>query len=66
MQREAYIVKQIEVIERELQELKRFVAGGKQEMGSLRGIWKGVDITDEEIEEAKRSLFKGIEFDESG
>ena len=28
-----------------------------------RGIWKGVDITDEEIEEAKRSLFKGIRLD---
>ena len=31
---------------------------------SLRGLWKGSDISDEMINEAKRSLFKGIELDE--
>lgn len=30
----------------------------KGKVVSLRGLWEGVDFSDEEIEEAKRSLFK--------
>ena len=31
---------------------------------NLEGIWEGVDISDEEIEEAKRSLFKSAYSDD--
>ena len=64
MTREAYIAKRIEMIERELEDLRKTMLGGGGKVSDLRGIWKGVDITDEEIEEAKRSLFKGVELDE--
>ena len=61
MSREDYVVKRIEMIEADLEELKRFISGGNGESISLRSIWAGVDIQDEEIEEAKWSLFKGFE-----
>jgi hypothetical protein len=61
-----YIVMRIEEIQKELDELKNLVAKGKGEIISLQGIWEGANITDEDIEEAKRSLVrKGIEFDQS-
>jgi hypothetical protein len=52
--RDDYIVKRIEMIQYELEQLKKLFV--KREPKSLRGIWKGANITDEEIEEAKRSL----------
>lgn len=64
MSRDEYIVRRIEMIQEELEELKRFISG-KGEIVSLRGLWAGADITDEEIEEAKRSLFKVVELDDS-
>jgi hypothetical protein len=61
-----YIVMRIEEIQKELDELKNLVAKGKGEIISLQGIWEGANITNEDIEEAKRSLVrKGIEFDQS-
>ncbi len=57
MDREAYIIKRIEMIQEELEELKKLLSAEKRENVSLAGIWEGIDITDEEIEEAKRSLF---------
>lgn len=65
MNKEEYVIKRIEMIQEELDQLKRFVAGGKGKMVSLRGMWEGADISDEDIEEAKRSLFKGTKFDGS-
>ena len=64
MTREAYMAKRIEMIERELEDLRKTMLSGGGRVADLRGIWKGADITDEEIEEAKRSLFKGAELDE--
>ncbi len=66
MSREALIFRRIENIERELAELKRLLSNEKRENFNLRGIWKGADISDEEIEQAKRSLFSGIDKYESG
>ena len=65
MGREEYIVKRIEMIQGELEDLKTFISGNKENVTSLRGIWKGVNIPDKQIEEAKRSLSKGIEVDDS-
>ena len=56
--RENYIVRRIEMIEEDLEQLKRFVSGGQEKTISLRGIWEGAGISDEDIEEAKRSLFR--------
>ncbi len=56
------ILAKIERIEGELQEVKRMVAEDGRENVNLEGIWEGVDISDEEIEDAKRSLFKGVYF----
>ena len=59
MTTEAYVLKRIEMMEQELERLKKaFLKKGKGEVISLRGIWEGVDVSDAEIEEAKRSLFK--------
>ena len=37
------------------------VAEDGREKVNLEGIWEGVDISDEEIEEAKQSLSSGID-----
>ena len=66
MSRDAYIIKRLENIESELRQLRRYIFGGERKTISLQGVWEGVDISDEEIEEAKRSLAKGIEKYESG
>jgi hypothetical protein len=65
MTREAYIALRIEMIEKELEELKPFVAGGHGNVSKLRGIGLGAEITDEEIDAAKQSLFKGIDLVDS-
>jgi hypothetical protein len=52
-------------IEKELSELRRALVklhGGemaKKNPGSLRGIWKGTVITEEDFSAAKASLFHG-------
>ena len=54
------VIKRLEVIEAELAQLRRLLAARptSEPPVTLEGIWKGADITDEDIEEAKRSLFK--------
>ena len=64
MNRDLFIVRRIEMIERDLNEVKRLISRDSGENISLCGIWRGVDIPDEDIEEAKRSLFKGIDVDD--
>ncbi len=59
MATETYIVKRIEMMQDELERLKRTILKkGTGKSASLRGIWKGVDFSDEEIEEAKHSWLK--------
>ncbi len=61
----AYILKRLEIIEQEIAEMKkRLLAPSKKKEVTLEGIWEGLTVTDEEIEEAKRSLFKGA-YDEN-
>ena len=56
---DTYLLKRIEMLQEELDALKRVIINKtKKEKVTLRGIWKGVDITDEEIEEAKSSWMK--------
>lgn len=59
MAAETYILKRIEMIQQELESLKKAIlkeSTGRP--GSLRGIWKGVDFSDEEIAQAKHSWLK--------
>jgi hypothetical protein len=56
---EIYIIKRIEMLQEELESLKRTVL--KKGTGiplKMRGIWKGVDFSDEEIEETRSLWFK--------
>ena len=56
MSTEDYILTRIEAIERELHELKKMVSGRESKPVGLLGAWSDVNISDQEIEEAKRSL----------
>ena len=59
MATEIYTLKMIEIIQQELEQLKKTLSTkSRQKPMTLRGMWKGVDISDEEIEEAKSSLLK--------
>jgi hypothetical protein len=51
---ETYLVKRIETLQEELEFLKRtLLKKGRECPVRLGGIWKGVDFSDEEIDEAK-------------
>ena len=65
MGRDTYIITRIEAIEAELRRLRQFMSQDRTNETTLRGIWQGADISDEQIEDAKRSLFKGVELDDS-
>ena len=64
MRRETYIITRIGAIEAELRRLRQFVSRDRTDRVTLRGIWKGADISDEQIEDAKRSMFRGVELDD--
>jgi hypothetical protein len=54
----SYVTARIEAIRKELELLKKSLEKpGKVE--SIEGLWKGIEITEEDIKEAKESLFKG-------
>lgn len=59
------ILNQIETIEKDIMSLKlsvlkKFTPSGKKTI-KLKGILKGVDITDEDISTAQKSLYSKIE-----
>ncbi|MFQ5863688.1 MAG: hypothetical protein ACE5IW_00505 [bacterium] len=51
------VIKKLEKIENEINALK-FSLKQSQKPLKLGGIWTRIDITENDIEEAKRSLFK--------
>jgi hypothetical protein len=56
---DSYLIKRIEMLQEELESLKRTVLKNNSEKTEqLRGIWKGIDISEDEIEEAISSWFK--------
>lgn len=56
---DVFIVKRIEMLQEELELLKRTVLKtGNRKSVKIRGIWQGVDFSDEEIEEVKLSWLK--------
>jgi len=48
--------KKIEHIEKDLYNLKTMMKV-KSKTVSIKGLWKGIKVSDEELEEAKRSIF---------
>ena len=59
------IIDKIETIEKEIKDLKlsilkKYTPTGRKVI-SLKGILKGIDITDEDIESAKKSLYSKTE-----
>jgi ribosome-binding ATPase YchF (GTP1/OBG family) len=55
-----YVVARIQAIQQELEELKKAIAfsGDSPKKTKLKGLWKGLNINEEDIEEAKQALFK--------
>ena len=54
-----YVVVRMKAIERELQSLRKCLQSPAQKkVVKIEGLWKGVDITEEDLHQAKRSLFK--------
>ncbi len=53
----SYVVTRLEAIQQELELLKSSLEEEPKAI-ALEGLWKGIEITEEDIEAAKRSLFK--------
>lgn len=55
-----YVLARIQAIEKELADLKKVLASEKEipKKTKLKGLWKGTNITDEDIEEAKQAVFR--------
>ncbi len=55
----SYMITRLEAIQKELEMLRRFLeAPEERRIVRLEGLWKGVEITEGDLEGAKRSLFK--------
>lgn len=56
-----YVVARIEAIEQELETLKRNLITSPARVRrktELKGLWRGVEISEEDIEEARQAVFK--------
>ena len=55
-----YVLARIQAIEHELADLKKVLVSEIEspKKTKIKGLWKGINITDEDIEEAKRAVFK--------
>jgi hypothetical protein len=63
-----YVLARIKALQRELGELEKVVASQVQNRRSktkIKGLWHGIDISEEDLKEAKRAVFKdAYKFDE--
>ncbi len=55
IKRNAFALKRIEELEAELQMLRKEIKTGK--VIKLKNLWNGLKVSDEDFEEAQRSLF---------
>ncbi len=55
-----YVLARMESIQIELKELKALLMPSKKGKNiiKLENLWKGIEITDDDIEEAKNAIFK--------
>lgn len=56
-----YILARIQAIQQDLEELKSYIKNPKRRV-KLKGLWKGVNISEEDIEEAKQAVFEDTKF----
>jgi|FaiFalDrversion2_1042247.scaffolds.fasta_scaffold10750_3 hypothetical protein len=54
-----YAIIRLQAIERELEMVRRSLLGERKAI-KLEGLWEGVEISEEDLEQAKRSLFKEV------
>lgn len=52
-----YIVARIQAIQQDLEELRKCIKNPRRKI-KLKGLWKGINISEEDIEEAKRAVFR--------
>ena len=61
-EQKSVLLTRIELLEREIAEIKqKLMQEERPGQIRLRGMWKGLDVTDEDFEEAKRSLFPDLD-----
>jgi len=55
-----YVLARIQAIEQELADLKKVIVSEIEspKKTKLKGLWKGINVTDEDIDEAKHAIFK--------
>ena len=58
---EIMLEKKLEHIEKDIQELKNLLKHSNKTPVKLGGILKGMEITEEDIAEAKKSLFPSVD-----
>jgi hypothetical protein len=62
-----YVLQRIQAIQDELVMLKKIVESESQNTSKvvkIQGLWKGIDITDQDLMEAKHSVFRSdLKFD---
>ena len=62
-----YVLQRIKAIQDELETLKKIVESESQNTSKvvkIQGLWKGIDITDQDLIEAKNSVFRSdLKFD---
>jgi len=57
----SYVVSRIGAIQQELEQLKKVIKsqeGVKKQKTRLKGLWKDVHVEEEDIQEAKRAVFR--------
>ncbi len=58
---EIMLEKKLEHIEKDIQELKKLLKHANNKPAKLGGILKGMEITEKDIAEAKKSLFPSVD-----
>ena len=52
-----YILARIQAIQQDLEELKNHIKAPRHRI-KLKGLWKGISVSEEEIRDAKRAVFR--------
>ena len=55
------VLQSLRNIQREIEELQSLLGEERPATPSLRGVWRGVPNTDEDLEEAKHSWMKAVD-----
>lgn len=55
------VLQSLDNIQREIEDLRKLLGDKPIVQRSLRGLWRGADIPDEDIDEVKRSWMKNVD-----